>query len=163
MVRGGQLTENTCIHFQKYTVSKNQEVGFLDIWSGQGSSPHLCGYSEREKMDFFHFPPFFYDHIQFVRGSSKPHLTILVLGVIDISITSKLQLLHLFSRKMHANAEYLIVSFRHIWTCFPARSAVGVQWAFSAPTVGHCTCTALKPLKPYLSVYILTVYILTDY
>ena len=24
----------------------------------------------------------------------------------------------------------------------PARSAVGVQWAFSAPTVGHCTCTA---------------------
>ncbi len=32
---------------------------------------------------------------------------------------------------------------------YPARSAVGVQWAFSAPTVGQCTCTACHLLWVY--------------
>ena len=39
MVRARQWIENTCIHFQEYTLTKNQEVGFLDIWSGVFSTP----------------------------------------------------------------------------------------------------------------------------
>ena len=99
IVRGRQWTENTCIHFQEYTLTKNQEVGFLDIWSGVFSTHRLDIWNVK-KMDFFNFPPFIYDHIQLVRVSSKPNLTILVLGVIDISIASKLQLLPVFSRKV---------------------------------------------------------------
>ena len=36
----------------------------------------------------------------------------------------------------------MIISQGTVLPIYPARSAVGVQWAFSVPTVGHCTCTA---------------------
>ncbi len=60
MVRGRQWTENTCIHFQEYTFTKNQEVGFLDIWSGVIST--LVWIFGTRKMDFFNFSPFIYDN-----------------------------------------------------------------------------------------------------
>ena len=49
-----------------FKITLSLKIKRLDFWIyGRGSSPHPSGYSEREKMDFFNFSPFFfYDHIQ---------------------------------------------------------------------------------------------------